>query len=242
MKNVYIIDWNGRVMKCRVQQGIAKVLLMVLLVGLSGCIKYHEFVPSEFSQGTGKARPCELVRSYIKTLALYKEFTTEALFDVLWLSDAVRKEYVHTYASRRGKDAHSQQVLLQQQHAEANQWISFYILSDIRRKDHNELHDKRSGWSVYLKFADGRTIEPVHIKEVELEPEYQSFFGHRYVAFKTPYLVTFAAKDVQGVSYPVALDSFALHIASPEREGVVQWGEEQTSHVSRGDDEDFYWS
>ncbi len=229
-------------MKLFVRLSRASIVFGALLIGLSGCIKYHEFIPSEFSQGVEKNKPLSLIRSYVKTIALYKQFTTQAIFDVLWLSDVVRSEYAKVYAARRGKDAQSHQVLLQQQQAEAAQWISFYVLADVRRKDHGELHDKRSAWSVFLKLNDGRTVEPVHIKEVELEPEYQSFFGHRYVAFKTPYLVTFAAQDINGVKYSSKIGDFALHIASPEQEGIVHWGVDNVSHEICGDDEDFYWS
>ncbi len=222
-------------------QAILRMSLMsYVLVFVSSCVKYYEIIPAEFPQGTEKKRPVQIVSPFIKTLALYDEFSTQAIFDVLWLSDTVRAEYARAYASRRGKDTHMRDVMLRRQMEENNHWISFYLLADVRQKTNINLNEKQSRWSVYLRFAHNKTIEPVSIKEVELESEIQHFFGHRFNQFKTVYLIKFPAKSLDGKPYPVTKDSFKFVVASPDREGVVSWSLPQTAD-NKEYDEDYYW-
>ena len=42
------------------------------------------------------------------------------------------------------------------------------MLSEVHDASHISLNDKNSAWSLYLECADGRTLAPSMIKEVDL--------------------------------------------------------------------------
>ncbi len=224
----------------RYTQAILQVsLLSCMLLCVTSCVKYYEVVKTEFPQGTAKKSP-NLVAQYLKSVSIYDQFKTRALFDVLWLSEVVRTEYVHRYAERRGKDAQAHAELLNRQLEENKHWISCYLLADIRDRFNPRLNEKEALWSVYLRFTNGETIEPVSIKEVELESEYQNFFGSRFNPFKTVYLVKFPATNREGEAYPCSPGDFVFVVAAPDREALVTWSPLHTAE-NKKQDEDFYW-
>ena len=77
---------------------------------------------------------------------------------------------------------------------------------------------------LYLTLPDGQKIMPISIKEVDLEPEYQFLFGHRFNLFKRAYVVKFAAVDLTGNYYLQNNDSFNLVFSSSYKESFVKWG------------------
>jgi hypothetical protein len=175
---------------------IDKFLIFVctLVISFTGCIKYYQLSESEFSQGK-KYSDTSVVRHYfVKSITVYDQFATKAHFDVLYLSDYVRKEYTRIYSSRRGKDEEADAVfsrLLE----DNRHWVSFYVLADIRERVNSVLSDPSSLWTFYLDIK-GYKLAPTLIKEVELEPEYKGFFGNLFEAFKTAYLFKFPAQKL----------------------------------------------
>lgn len=219
--------------------------MLVVLACVSGCIPYHKIVRSEFPQADEKKDNRAIVYNYLREVPVYDQFRTLAIFNVLWLSDEVRSCYVDLYGIRRGKDVAAREVLLKRQLEENQHWISFYVLADIRNKTpHLSLHDKNAYWTVFLETADKKIrIEPVFVKEVELDPEYESLFSYRLNAFKTPYLIKFPTKDLTGKRYFAEGACLTLVLSSPDREVKVTW--DKNSRKNQQEllkDEDRYWS
>lgn len=164
---------------------------LALLV-LSSCVKTYKLVPSESFQGDTKKKHKKVVDDNLRSVKIYDEWQTDAMFDVLWLSDETRKTYVNTYCSRRGEDSKAQSELLQKELDQNKNTISFYVLADVRDKFHPTLTDKTPAWTMYLDI-DGKKVVPKKITEVELEPEILSMVVGCYAKpkYKTPYLVEF---------------------------------------------------
>lgn len=215
----------------------------VTLVCFAGCIPYHKVVKSEFPQAADKKDQRVCVNNYLRTVPVYDQFKTLAIFDALWLSDEMRTAFVDLYGMRRGKDQAGREALLKRQLEENQHWVSFYLLADVRNKTHLSLHDKNAYWTVVLVTEKGVRIEPISVNEVELEPEYESLFAHRLNAFKTPYLVKFPASDLNGERYFTKGQRITLVISSPEKEVVMTWDKcDYKKQHELLKDEDLYWS
>ena len=135
--------------------------------------------------------------AYVRTLQLYNQFTTVALFDVLRLSDTVRTVYAELYSLEHCKSEELATLFLRRQLQENAYFISFYVLMPQTKENSISFGDQPGMWSLCL-WVDGLAYTPQEVKTVELAPEYRRIFGNRYNRFKVPYLVRFDANDIQG--------------------------------------------
>jgi len=182
----------------------ASIALTMLLL-FPSCIKYHTLIKSEFPQGKKLEDSREIVYNYIRTARIYEQFSTQAIFEVLLLSDHTRKEFADQYVERRGKSKIEHKALVTRELGENKQWISFYVLADIRDKEHLSMADKNSSWTMYLESYDAQGNEK-HIKPYSITPvdendlahEYKHLFAHRFY-FKNIYLVKFPVRGLDGV-------------------------------------------
>jgi hypothetical protein len=146
-------------------------------------------------------------------------------------------------SAKRGKDTEVLKAIESRQLEETNHWIGFYLLSDIRIRKHDSLKEKNAAWTFHLTIDDKVTLEPTSIKEVELEPEYQVLFNHRFNNFKTVYLVKFPAYGMESTPYiTTPKPSLVLTVAGPVREGTAVWNKKSCSQtILVGNHDDFYW-
>jgi len=70
-------------------------LFICVLILFPSCIKYYKLSKDEFPQGEDHKRYKELRAGNLRTVAIYDQFATKAIFDLLWLSDDVRNAYVN---------------------------------------------------------------------------------------------------------------------------------------------------
>jgi hypothetical protein len=212
---------------------------------LPGCIKYHKTLPTEFPQGQAKPDYRDITANYVKSARVYDQFTTRALFDTLWLSDDVRVAYGKLHCSKRGTAAEDTEAFIDRQREENKHWMMFYVLADVRDRQGTSLSDKNAPWTFYLKVGD-YTTAPLSIKEVDLEPEYQQFFGKQFNLFKTAYAIKFPARDVTEKHKVKPTDAVNLVIEAVDKSVTLTWpivgafkGAVSEKRVVK--DEDFYW-
>lgn len=197
------------------------VSCLIILVGpvfLGGCTRIADWGKSSFYQGENIILSSE-PESYIRSVVVYDQLRTVAIFDALWLSDAVRSSYTDTYALKRGKSLEQKQLFLRRQLEENNHFISFYVLSNSRAP----LGQPDGNWHLLLEI-DGVMYAPIDIKQIDLMPEYKAFFGKRYNRFKTPYLVKFPAKDVDD-NFLINQNTvhLTLHFRSVKKHTALRW-------------------
>lgn len=168
------------------------VLPFFLLLMLPGCGRIIDWGKSNFNQGEDVIDFASQVSPYIRSVTIYNQLETKAIFDVLWLTDEVREIYADLHIMRQGKSKEKLNAVLRRQLEENNHYISFYILSTHDVK----LGVPESHWSFFLQ-AGGVQYHPVEIKEIELPYEYQIFFGPRWNRFKVPYLIRFRAHNLK---------------------------------------------
>lgn len=167
------------------------VLMLIPLLFLSGCGRIVQWGKDNFYQGEKVETYNKVPREYLRSVVAYDQFMTQAVFDAIWLSDAVRTAYVDAFTARTGKSIEQKNMLLRRELEENNHYITFYVLSLYN----TPLADPTSDWSIYLK-VDDQAYQPVEIKYIDFNPEYRMFFGKSFNRFKTPYQVKFGAKDI----------------------------------------------
>jgi hypothetical protein len=212
----------------------------------TSCVKYHDLVKSEFPQGGRLPDQRAIAQRYRRTATLYEEFQTRAVCSALWCSDEWRTAYVDVYGSKRGLSAESREEMLKRQLEENQHWITFYLLADVRDKTFTSLGDSVASWSVYAE-VDGKKMTPAPkkegIREVELEPELQLFFGPTFNLFKGAYLIRIPInQDLAGRLAKRDVRSLKLVVSSSTEYCTLEWTKEQLEEKTKAlKDEDFYW-
>jgi hypothetical protein len=199
------------------QRGV--VWCAVFLAILPNCGRIIDWGKSNFNQGTNFDVTYKHVAPFIKSVTMYDEMTTQAIFEVIWLADEVRTAYAQIYSFRLGKDEEKKNVFLRRQLEENSHYISFYVLSSHEVK----LGDIDSKWSLFID-VDGASYLPLSIKKVELPHEYQLFFGSKWNRFKVPYLVRFSALDVdQHQIITPESKNLNLYVRSVSKQNIFTW-------------------
>jgi hypothetical protein len=208
---------------------------------MSSCVPYHKLIKKESPQATELDDQREVAYNNVRTAAIYNQFETRALFNFLRMSDATRRAYADVYCGRRGIAAQAKEEFLKRQLEENNHWYSFIVLADIRDKTSVSLGEKNAQWTFSLDLGTDKTLVPESIKEIDVEPEQQHFFGHRFNLFKTAYLIKFPRHDASGQEYTSGPCSKVI-VSSPYKKAEVVWDEKdyKKKHEVRKD-EDFYW-
>ncbi len=212
-----------------------------------GCIKYHDLLRSEFPQGQKRPEMHAVAQMYRRSGVVYSEFSTQGIFDALWLSDQIRKAYVDVYGGKRGLSQDAQEEILKRQLEENKHWITFLLLVDVPDKTNVSLSDPEAAWTVYAQ-VDGKKLIPAEkkegIKEIELEPEYQLFFGKTYNTLKSVYQIRIPiTQDIADKLTQGTIRSIKLIICSVYKECTLEWTKEQLTQKKKVlRDEDFYWS
>jgi len=220
------------------------ILPLVAVLLFPSCIKYYELSETEFPQGKEKEINEKIIAENVKTQKILDQFLTIATFDVLYLSDDIRKLYTEIYCRKRGKDENFHVSMLRRQLEENRHWVSFYVLSYLPKLEDKAINDKDTDWTFFLEAKDGKKISPVSIKEVELSPEIKYFFGYRVSDFKTPFLVKFPAKDIISQKDEDGKLRFKMFVSSVNRESCFTWGYvDPMLHVRKweGRHDDYYW-
>ena len=219
------------------------VCCVVVLCFVSSCVKYHKFLEPEVPQGYIRDDKRELVYNNVRSTSVYDEFATVAIFDALAMSGEVRSAYVDLYCDRRGLSKDLRCEMANKQIEDSSNNAVFYVLADIRDKGSALLHEKNPFWAMFLKLEDGTSVEANSIKEVELEPELQMFFGKKFNQFKTAYMVQFPATSDGNMVHVNQMSKYSLVIGSPYRKCELVWDmkdRKERSQVKKH--EDFYWS
>ena len=202
-------------MKNLMQYGV----VLVSILSIPGCGRLADWGKDMFYQGHQLNNSAQVVQRYIRSVRIYDQFSTCAIFDAIWLADQVREVYAAINSERFGKQEDHAKAFLRRQLEENSHFISFYVLSLYEVA----LGSQDSEWSIFLRI-NGINIFPREIKSIELPHEYQYFFGKKYTRFKVPYIITFDAKDLNE-NYLIRPENkeVMLCFRSSYKEGTMVW-------------------
>lgn len=193
-------------------------ILILLCMLLPGCGRIVDWGKTNFYQAKELTDFSDEIKPCLRTITIYDQLETKAIFDALWLSDAVRMAYAKLHTLRQGKNEEKYQLSLRRQLEENNHYVTFYILSTYEVK----LGVPESQWSFFL-LVDGREYHPFELKEIELPYEYQLFFGKRWNRFKVPYLIRFKSMTDDEQIIKEEANSMSLIVRSGQKEHVFVW-------------------
>jgi len=195
------------------------IVLMVCLCALSGCTRYVRWGTDLIYQGRELPIENAAIQYNLRSVAVYDQLQTRAIFDALWLCDDVRLSYTRLYMRKHGKEQDEYNSFLRRQLEENKHYISFYVLSLANIT----LGDSNSPWGVFLHIA-GKDLLPAELKMVEMPPEYEVLLGKKFSRFKTAYSIKFNTRDIE--ENPVITDdsdSMKLIFRSYDREVSLKW-------------------
>lgn len=210
--------------------------IVPLFLLVPGCVnRVTQWSKETFNQGHKIDLSIKQACGYARTIHVYDEFATLGIFDVLWLSDDVRRAYAALHAVKSGTSQEAFTALQRRQRALNDHSISFYILGYQPAEPKVKLFgtDKHEGkWSVYLEI-DGKLYRSATIKCIEyLEPEYIMFFDKRYNRHQGRYLVTFDAQDAQGNNIITPQTrTIMLYLSTGEKKVALNWYLDKTVPV-----------
>ncbi len=189
------------------------------LLVLSGCGgNVVDWAGVTFNQGESYKKDQTVVKKHMKSIRLYDQLNTIAMFDVLWLSDEMRSLYTDYYCRALGKNEEGKLAFLRRQLSANNYFISFYVLS----LNEIPLTLLPPVWVMYLEIGD-KKYTPSDVKIAELPFEYRSFFGTLCNNHKTSYEVKFDRKDAAGNDVLAGHDHMKLMFSSADYFGSVTW-------------------
>ncbi len=191
------------------------VVSMVLLPGCGGVV---DWANETFDQGKQHADHKATVDKYMRSIKIYDQFETVALFDILFLSDDIRDAYSKLFSSMHGRSQEAHLTFLRRQLKTNEHFVSFYVLSTHQVP----LNLKPAVWSIYLKIGDV-AYQPLEIKAIELSPEYNRFFGKRLTNHKRPYEIRFERQDTEGRDILEGVSRIELVCSTPKYHSAVAW-------------------
>lgn len=206
--------------------------MFMLIILLSNCGRLIDWTKRNFYQGDDVTLYTTNVKPYIRSVTIYDQLQTKAHFSIMWLSDPVRTAYAHLHTKRMALDEGRYKTFVRRQLEENHHYISFYILSTHEVK----LGVPESHWSLFLRIGN-RDFQPATVKEVDLPPEYQEFFGNDWNRFKVPYIVKFSLYDEN--EEPIISDetkSMSFFVRSAQKEHAFTFDLHADAHTERKKD------
>lgn len=202
---------------------ISSFLMILLLPGCNG--RLMNWGKATFYQGCDIVIDTTVADNAIRSVSVYDQLTTRGHFDVLLLTDEVRKLYAHIFTRKQGKNRDQYNSFLRRQWEENKHYVSFYVLTSYGQP----LGDLHSEWGVFLKVGD-KEIAPSEVKSIDLSAEYRLLFGKRFNRFKVAYSVKFNrtdladfGDDIDQQQVVLGRDTMELVFRSLDKEVVLCW-------------------
>lgn len=206
--------------------GISVILSLLLLPGCGGALV--DYAKQTFPQGNEYKNQKALIKDYFRSINIYDQFDTLALFGALWLSDEIRTLYSDIYADMLGKDPEARDTYLRRQLKANDHFVSFYVLSNNKVS----LSERPFPWALYLEI-DGKKYSPSEVKSVELSVEYKMLLGKRLNQHKQAYEVKFDRNDPTGndILSSGTAHTMKFFFSGPSRYAFAQWDIDQEGKV-----------
>ena len=192
---------------------------------LSSCTNRINYLKNHyFNQGESLPNNYQKVHNYLFNVRLYDQFKTLGIFDILWLSDDIRRAYASTYCAKHNLNKNDCEYLSQEQLSLNENHISFYILAskDMHKKIKIFAQNgtaENAAWALSLLF-DNQEYFPTEIKTVDLPLEYILFFKDRYNRYQKYFLVSFAIPQARK-KLSRANQQLKLVISSDQQKAVI---------------------
>lgn len=192
--------------------------LVLFLTGCGGALKKWKEETFNQAHSYHSAEKEMIVRSYLRSLSLYDQFETVALFDALWVSDEVKTLLSDIHVQLLGKSREVRNNFLRRQLKDNSEYVTFYVLT----QHHIALGDAAAPWHLHLA-TDGNSYSPISVKLTELSPEYKVVLGKKITPHKDIYEVKFLRKNSKGKDILEEGKDIQLFFNGLHHYGVIKW-------------------
>jgi hypothetical protein len=211
-------------------------VLLIALVVLSGCrndfvtsyYQYYNWLPKEFPQGAVKIDPA-FVKSRIRSIRIYDQFTTVAMFDVLRFDKDVSRIVADLTVDKRFAREDERQAMVDLDKVDLEESRIFYLLADIRGVENDDLaSDSQSNWFIALEGPSGKRQRADSVTSIKLSPEQKIFFGDLADSSKKAYRVEFSRKQFEQLNPEAVGDeliAYSIVFSSSGVEEQLDWVE-----------------
>lgn len=174
---------------------ILKLCALGLVFILTGCVGYHNIVPPEFPQHEHKSKGWAEAKEYaeknLKTVKVYDELQTIALFDFMRYSDEMALASANIKSDRKGVGKNTRRQILLHNLAANQAEFKFLVQADVRQSVQRSLDKKNSPWTFWLETVDGKKTRPTSIKKISHTDITKQFFGDQFSRLKQLYQIIF---------------------------------------------------
>ena len=218
-----------------------KILISIECIFLfSGCNKIIDWGKKNFAQTQPYAN--DFVRAaqpYLRSSIVYYEFTTEATFHAIFLTDQMRMIFVDYHKQCYGLNPEQELMTRKRMINENKYFVSFYVIGEQKehiydtgrslfngnyQKQTELLGSKDATWNVTMRVGN-KEYAAESIRVVELPMEFRNFFGKNLDQFCSTYLVRFPIQDAHErlIFEPSKKYNVTLHFVSPIYQTDMTW-------------------
>jgi hypothetical protein len=204
-------------------------LYLLAICFFSGCRRYYDWGKTFFVQADERKLNDAGIKQYHTYMTAHQGFETVGWFDILWMSDPVWDWYRSQLGQRYGMKENEVFDLQVEQDVETSSYITFYVLMSQPNVPTDPLKrlatNTPSQWAITLE-VDGKEYQAKEIKQVDLAPELQQFFGFHYNRYRNVYRVKFARHNADQADLLDAED-MELKFRSVKHEIDFVWDHEE---------------
>ncbi len=200
--------------------------LALLLLALAACSNRPGYAlaqrPDDAPRVADK-RYYDVLERYTAYRSQYDGFDHRFFFAATWQSWAFRQAKVEASAQFLAMSPEEKAALLEQERAEAGQFVDFVVGFYTADSEWNDLSSSESIWRVDLVLPDGKTVEPLAVERV-VRPNANMRALYGWLApFWQAYRVRFPGVDASGAPLLRAGAPFELRITSALGKALPEW-------------------
>jgi hypothetical protein len=200
--------------------GIARIVLSILLLGLTGCTYFQGYVEMAKEKGLSNEYQTAL-NAWTRTKTIHSQFETKVLITSTLKSQAFQKAYIREYERIYPLGPEQKKKWEETQAGLASDFTEFVFYAYIPEKEANDFDRLNSAWTVFIVDHQGRRENPVEIRRIDkITTVTEAFYPYINKYYGTFYSVKFKplkgsgadSGDSSGKSFKLVMTSVLARV------------------------------
>lgn len=177
--------------------GIAGIVLSIMLLGLTGCTYLQGYVDMAKEKGLSNAYQSAL-NTWTRTKTVHSQFETKVTITSTLKSPSFQKAYIREYERIYPSGSQEKKKWEETQAGLASDFTEFVFYAYIPEKEANDFDRINSVWTVFIVDDQGRRENPVEIRRIDkITTVTEAFYPYINKYYGTFYSVKF--KPLKGL-------------------------------------------
>jgi hypothetical protein len=147
-------------------KGVARIVLSILLLGLTGCTYLQGYVDMAKDRGLSDEYRAAL-NTWTRTQTVHSQFETKVTITSTLKSQAFQRAYIREYERIYPLGPDEKKKWEQTQTGLASDFTEFVFYAYIPEKEANDFDKLNSVWTVLVVDNQGKRLEPVEIRRID---------------------------------------------------------------------------